>query len=70
MLPNILLGGVKKSRQLILVHPYHAVFGIEGHGRFAVSGVIDDNILSIIVHDQSSSALFSSSRELAFSAGI
>ncbi|MBQ7448908.1 MAG: hypothetical protein IJS73_03770 [Paludibacteraceae bacterium] len=44
MLTYTLLGGVKKFRQLILVHPYAPVSGIENNIGTTVKCVVDDDI--------------------------
>ena len=54
MLPYVLFGGVKKLGQLFLVHPYHSIFGIQGDKSFAIFRVVNDNILLVIIHVQSS----------------
>jgi hypothetical protein len=63
-------GGVKKFRQLILVHPDHAVIGIEGYRGFTVHGIVYNDILPVFIHNQSSSTAFSSARELSPSTRI
>lgn len=42
--------GVKKFRQLILVHPHHSILGIQGYLGFAILSMIDDDIAFIVVH--------------------
>ena len=41
---DILLGGVKKFRYLILVHPDHAVSGIKGDSGVAVNRVVNNDV--------------------------
>lgn len=44
MLPDVLFGGVKKFGDLVLVHPDHAVSGVQGNRGFAVNCVVDDDV--------------------------
>jgi hypothetical protein len=59
MLTDVLLGGVKKFGDLVLVHPDHAVFGVQRNRGLAVNGVIDDNVTFLAFHSVSFSTIYS-----------
>jgi len=50
--------GVKKFSDLVLVHPDHAVSGIQGDRGIAVNRVVDDNVLFVAAHFASLSKIF------------
>lgn len=43
MLADVLLGGVKKFGELILVHPHAAVAGEQRHAGLTIGGIVDDD---------------------------
>jgi hypothetical protein len=42
VLAYVLFGGGKKFGKLGLVHPYHAIFGLQRHTRLPIFGVVYD----------------------------
>jgi len=62
VLTYILLRGVKKFGQLILVQPYHSSFGIERRASFAISCIINNYILVVIIHSQNGTVFIYSSK--------